>query len=85
MAHEGTLYLIGHFQSRATLEPTLHQVKVSTMVNLGSLELRLLDLSLKLRSNSGMKEKCSWMHTYLKHRICTFKSAFKEKENVIQL
>ena len=36
MAHEGALYLIGHFRSHATLELTLHQVRVSTRVNLES-------------------------------------------------
>ena len=34
MVHEGALYLIGHFWSCAILEPTLHQVRVSSRVNL---------------------------------------------------
>ena len=48
MVHEGALYLIGHFQLCATLEPTLHQARVSTRVNLESLESQLLSVSLKL-------------------------------------
>ena len=48
MAHEGALYLIGHFQTRATLEPTLHQGRVSNRVNLESLESLLSGVSLKL-------------------------------------
>ena len=38
MAHESALYLVGHFRSRATLEPTFHQARVSTRVNLESLD-----------------------------------------------
>ena len=33
MAYEDTLYLIGHFWSRATLEPILHQARVKTRVS----------------------------------------------------
>ena len=43
MAHEGALYFIGYFRSRAALEPTL-----STRVNVRSLESRLSDVSLKI-------------------------------------
>ena len=33
MAHKDALYLIGHFWSRAILEPTFHQVSVKTWVS----------------------------------------------------
>ena len=47
MAHEGTLYLIDDFRSRAALEPTIHQPRVSIRVNLESLQSRLSGVSLK--------------------------------------
>ena len=48
MAHEGALYLIGRFRSSLTLEPTLHQARVSTRVDIKSLESGLTSVSLKL-------------------------------------
>ena len=48
VVHEGALYLISIFQSCATLEQALYHARVSTRVNIESLESRLSGVSLKL-------------------------------------
>ena len=50
MVHEGALYLTGHFRSRATIESTRHQARVSRVATL---------LCFLESSDPGVKEKSS--------------------------
>ena len=62
-APEDALYLIGHFRSYATLEPTLHQARIKTPVSRVPALLYFL-----VSSDPGVKEKSSYIHVYQKCR-----------------